>query len=144
MYFLCETSTVLHVCPDVVISSSPSASSGTVSEEEEEEGEILSSLPSQLPTPPQPTSPPPHPSLQHLSHSPSPPPQFTMSQPPPGLPHPSQNPPFPDPHTRTLTDDITRGSHAHDGDAGTDPEVTRLGTQLDGTPGVWSSREMYW
>ena len=91
----------------------------------------MSSLPSQLPTPPQPTSPPPHPSLQHLSHSPSPPPQFTMSQPPPGLPPPSQNPPFLDPHTRTLTNDITRGSHTHDGDVGTDPEVTRLGTQLD-------------
>ena len=71
--------------------------------------------PARLPVPPQPTSPPLHPSLHHLSHSssssPSPPPQFTMAQ-LPSQPPPSQNP------TETLTNnvyglhgDITQRSH---------------------------------
>ena len=88
----------------------------------DKEEEDSSSLPSQLPSPPHPTSPPPHPSLLHhpSTHSPSPPPSLTthltMAE--------HLSPPVQPP---TRSHDVTQGSH----DMGVDQEVASLGMQLD-------------
>lgn len=98
---------------------------------------VHSEDPTRLPVPPQPTSPPLHPSLHHLSHSssssPSPPPQFTMAQ-LPSQPPPSQN--LPSETHPTLTNngshsDITHRSHNQGDNTETDPEMARLERQLD-------------